>query len=392
MLIHGHRKFMLRILLAGGGTAGHVNPALAIAEIIKDKHPDTQFCFAGTPDGLEAAIVPKEGYDFKPIKIKGFQRKLSLENIKRNIKAMGYLAISGHRSRQIIKEFNPDIVIGTGGYVSGPIVRTAAKMGIRTVIHEANAFPGVTTKILSKYVDKVMLTVKETAKYLDSNVKYTVTGLPVRKGFGGISKQQARERLGLPQNEICILSTGGSLGARVINEAVAKLFKWYQQNNIKINHIHSYGKYQGYKDYPNTLRSDGVDLNDKRIRLSEYVDMPVCMAAADLVISRCGANSLTELEAIGRGSILIPSPNVAENHQYYNGMVLDKAGAGICIEQKDFSAEWLINKIDELYNNREMLQALSDNAKKLYISDTPERVYGVLSPLIAGVIINSNSD
>lgn len=380
---------MLRVLLAGGGTAGHVNPALAIAEIIKEKHPDTQFCFAGTPDGLEASIIPKEGYEFKSIKIKGFQRKITLENIKRNIKAVSYLTMSGHRSKQIIKEFNPDIVIGTGGYVSGPIVRTAAKMGIKTAIHEANAFPGVTTKILSKYVDKVMLTVKETAKYLDSNVKSVVTGLPVRKGFSGFSKAEARKKLGIPENEICILSTGGSLGARVINEAVAELFKWYQKNNIKINHIHSYGKYQGYKDYPDTLKADGVDLDDKRIRLSEYVDMPVCMAAADLVISRCGANSLTELEAIGRGSILIPSPNVAENHQYYNGMVLDKAGAGICIEQKDFSADWLINKINELYNDRNALNALSENAAKLYINDTPERVYGVLSPLIASVIINS---
>lgn len=382
---------MLRILLAGGGTAGHVNPALAIAEIIKDKHPDTQFCFAGTPDGLEASIIPKEGYEFKSIKIKGFQRKISLENIKRNLKAVSYLAMSGYRSKQIIKEFDPDIVIGTGGYVSGPIVRMAAKMGIKTAIHEANAFPGVTTKILSKYVDKIMLTVKETEKYLDNRVKCAVTGLPVRKGFGGISKQQAREKLGLPKDEICILSTGGSLGAKVINEAVAKLFKWYQENNIKINHIHSYGKYQGYKDYPETLKSEGIDLNDKRIRLSEYVDMPVCMAAADLVISRCGANSLTELEAIGRGSILIPSPNVAENHQYYNGMVLDKAGAGICIEQKDFSAEWLIEKINDFYTNKEKLEILSENAKKLYISDTPERVYGVLSPLIASVIIKSSS-
>ncbi len=382
---------MLRILLAGGGTAGHVNPALAIAEIIKDKHPDTQFCFAGTPDGLEASIIPKEGYEFKSIKIKGFQRKISLENIKRNLKAVSYLAMSGHRSKQIIKEFDPDIVIGTGGYVSGPIVRMAAKMGIKTAIHEANAFPGVTTKILSKYVDKIMLTVKETEKYLENRVKCAVTGLPVRKGFGGISKQQAREKLGLPKDEICILSTGGSLGAKVINEAVAKLFKWYQENNIKINHIHSYGKYQGYKDYPETLKAEGIDLNDKRIRLSEYVDMPVCMAAADLVISRCGANSLTELEAIGRGSILIPSPNVAENHQYYNGMVLDKAGAGICIEQKDFSAEWLIEKINDFYTNKEKLEILSENAKKLYISDTPERVYGVLSPLIASVIIKSSS-
>lgn len=384
---------MLRVLLAGGGTAGHINPALAIAGIIKEKHPDAEICFAGTPDGLEATIVPKEGYEFKEIKVKGFQRKLNLNNIKRNIYAAKCLMTAGHKAKQIIKEFNPDLVIGTGGYVSGPVVRAGAKMGIKTAIHEANAFPGVTTKILSKEVDKIMLTVAETAKYLEPNIKFTVTGLPVRKGFNNIlSKEEAKERLGFSKDEILILSTGGSLGARAINEAVKKLLKWYQDNDIKVNHIHSYGTYKGYSNFIEELKADGVYTDSKRLMISDYLDMSTCMAASDLVISRCGASTLTEIEAMGRGSILVPSPNVAGNHQYYNGMVLHNSGAGICVEEKDFTSEWLIDTISTLINDKQRLADLSENAKKLYITDTNERVYKTLYPLIIKAAMTESDD
>ena len=167
---------MLKVLLAGGGTAGHINPALAIASIIKDRIPDAEFLYAGTPKGMESKLVPKAGYDFAPIKVSGFQRKLTPKNILRNVKTVAYLTTAGHRAKQIIKEFQPDIVIGTGGYVSGPIVLKAAQMGIKTAIHEQNAYPGVTTRMLSKQVDEVMLTVEEAMEYLDKDISYTVTG------------------------------------------------------------------------------------------------------------------------------------------------------------------------------------------------------------------------
>ena len=375
---------MLRVLLAGGGTAGHVNPALAIAEIIKEHYPDAEFCFAGNPEKLEAKLVPEAGYRFEPIKVEGFQRKLNFKNIKRNIKAVWYLSRTGSRSKQIINDFKPNIVIGTGGYVSGPVVRKAAQLGIKTAIHEANAFAGVTTKLLSKNVDKIMLTVEDT-KNLDPSVKdkAEVTGLPVRKAFERISKSDARHKLGFADNEIVILSAGGSLGSRVLNENVARLLKWYQESGVKVNHIHSFGTYKGYSNYISELEADGIKVkNNRRLIIKEYIDMPLCMAAADLVITRCGASTLTELESVGRGAILIPSPSVAENHQYYNGMVLQKAGAGYVFEEKDLTDNTITAKVKELIEEPSKLERLSENAARLFIPDTADRIYRTLRPLI----------
>ncbi|MCD7730187.1 MAG: undecaprenyldiphospho-muramoylpentapeptide beta-N-acetylglucosaminyltransferase [Oscillospiraceae bacterium] len=376
---------MLRVLLAGGGTAGHINPALAIASIIKDYHSDAEFLFAGTPNGMESRLIPKAGYDFAPIKVSGFQRKITPKNIMRNAKTIAYLTTAGHRAKQIIDGFKPDIVIGTGGYVSGPVVLKAAQMGIKTAIHEQNAFPGMTTKMLSKRVSSVMLTVEEAMEYLDKDIPYTVTGLPVRKGFSSVSRADAKRELGIPENEICILSTGGSLGAGRINETVAELMEWEVKNNIPVTHIHSYGG-MGRETFLPSLAEKGVDYeNNPRIRPSEYIDnMPVCMAAADLVISRSGANALSELEAMGRASILIPSPNVAGNHQYYNAMVLGKAGAAIVIEEKNLTGQVLIDNVSDLYRDGERLNRFAQRAASLYVSDTPERIYNVISGLIGG--------
>ncbi len=374
---------MLRVLLAGGGTAGHVNPALAIAEIIKSHHPDAELAFAGNPEKIEAKLIPKAGYKFYPIEVEGFQRKLNKKNIKRNAHALKLLMSTTSRSKQIINDFKPNLVIGTGGYVAGPIVRTAAKLNIKTAIHEQNAYPGVTNKLLSKYADVVMLTVEEAKQYLSENREYIVTGLPVRSGFSKITMQEARAELGL-DDEVCILSTGGSLGAGAINSTVLDLIEWYDKQGIKVNHIHSYGGNGRETGFEECLAERGVNLKEnKRLIVKEYIDnMPTCMAAADLVISRCGANALTELEAMGRGSILVPSPIVAGNHQYYNGMVLQKAGAAIVIEQKDLTSEWLIDTVKDLLDDRDKLKRLSENAAKLYISDTNDRIYGALEPII----------
>ena len=375
---------MLKVILAGGGTAGHVNPALAIMEIIKEHRPDAEFLYVGTPNGIEKDLVAKAGLDFAPMDVAGFQRKISFENLKRNLTALKYLAASGKRAKKIINDFKPDIVIGTGGYVSGPIVRQAAKMGVKTAIHEQNAFPGVTTKLLSKSVDKVMLTVEKAKDYIDAKEKCVVTGLPVRSGFSTkkLSKEEARKQLGL-DDSICILSTGGSLGAGKINETVADLIAWYEENGVKVNHIHSYGK-NGRATFVPDLLSKGVKLADHpNYIVKEYIDnMPVCMAAADLIISRCGAGALTEIQAVGCGSVLVPSPIVAETHQYHNGKVLCDAGAAVMFEQKDLTGEILIKTVSELIADPDKLNELSENAKNLYIKDTPDRVYEVISSLV----------
>ena len=229
-----------------------------------------------------------------------------------------------------------------------------------------------------------MLTVKEAEKYMPENAKTVVTGLPVRGAFNTMSKSEAKKQLGFDENEICVLSTGGSLGARVLNENIAKLLKWYQDNDVKVCHIHSYGTYQGYKDYPEKLEAMGIDINNSRRIIKDYINMPVAMAAADLVISRCGAASLAELEAMGRASVLIPSPMVAENHQYYNGMVLQNAGAGFVIEEKDLTEKLFIDTVKGLIEDPEMLRQCSENAAKLHVADTEDRIFKALEPLIKG--------
>ena len=323
----------MKVLLAGGGTAGHINPALAIISIIKDHCPDAEFLYAGTPNGMESKLVPKENIPFAPIKVSGFQRKLTPKNIVRNVKAAAYLTTAGHTAKKIIKGFEPDIVIGTGGYVSGPIVLEAAKMGIPTAIHEQNAYPGVTTRILSKKVDKVMLTMEEAAEYFDKSVKYVKTGLPVRKGFdGSLSRAEAKKQLGLDENAVCIFSWGGSLGAGAINDSAIALMKWEKESGANITHIHSYGK-MGHDTFEKRLAELGIyPDSDPALIVKEYIyNMDVCTAAADLIICRSGASAISELEAMGRASVLIPSPVVAGNHQYHNAMVLVRAGAAVVI-------------------------------------------------------------
>lgn len=372
----------MRVLMACGGTGGHINPALAIADIIKSKYPDAEFLFAGTPDGMEAKLVPAAGYRLETIKVAGFQRQISLQNIGRNFKAAAYLAASGRRSREIVSGFKPDIAIGTGGYAAGPVIRMAAKMGVPSAIHEQNAFPGVTNKLLSKEVDFVMLTVKEALDFMDKDkFEYAVTGLPVRGSISGISRSEARKRLGF-DDSFTLLSFGGSLGAGCINETMAETIKWHTRKGLKINHIHGYGG-MGKDTFPKAMSEAGIPLKSERLRITEYIsDMEVCLAAADLVICRSGASTLAELEAAGRASILIPSPIVTGNHQYHNAMVLGKAEAAVVIEQKDVTSEKLIKVIESLYNDPDRITLMSHNAESLHLSDTNARILSVIDKLL----------
>lgn len=372
----------MRVLISCGGTGGHINPGLAIADIIKSKYPDAEFLFAGTPKGMESRLVPQAGYRIEPIKVAGFQRSLSLENIGRNAKALAYLAASGKRAKEIISGFKPDIAIGTGGYAAGPVIRKAARMGIPTAIHEQNAYPGVTNRLLSKEVDHVMLTVKEALDFMDKgSFEYSITGLPVRSSISGISKAEARKKLGF-NDDFTILSFGGSLGAGCINETMAEAVKWHVGKGLKINHIHGYGG-MGKDTFPQAMKENGIPLKSSRLRITEYInDMEVCLAAADLVVCRSGASTLAELEAAGKASILIPSPIVAGNHQYHNAMVLGKAGAAEVIEQKDASPERLIAEIELLYSNPDKIRKMSEAAGSLFLKDTNQRILAVVDSLI----------
>ncbi|MCM1577541.1 MAG: UDP-N-acetylglucosamine--N-acetylmuramyl-(pentapeptide) pyrophosphoryl-undecaprenol N-acetylglucosamine transferase [Ruminococcus sp.] len=371
----------MKYLLTGGGTAGHINPALAIISIIKDREPDAEFLYAGTPNGMESKLVPMEGIEFAPIKVSGFQRKITPKNIVRNIKAAAYLTTAGHTAKKILTNFSPDLVIGTGGYVSGPVVLEAERMGIPAVIHEQNAYPGVTTRILAKKAKAVMLTMEEAREYLDPAANTVKTGLPVRKGFDGkMPRSDAKRELGLPADKLCIFSWGGSLGAGAINDSGAALMKWEYENDFPVTHIHSYGK-MGHDTFEQRIKDIGIDLEKtKSLIVKEYIhNMDVCTAAADLIICRSGASAISELEAMGRASILIPSPVVAGNHQYHNAMVLGKAGAAVVIQQKDLTDELIISKVKELTGDPKTLNELSRRAHGQCVQDVDDRIYKVLT-------------
>lgn len=369
----------MKILFAGGGTAGHINPALAVADYIKSHHSDAQISYIGTAEKLEATLVPKKGYDFYTIKVAGFRRSLKPQALIHNIKAVKLAATSISNTKKILKKIKPDVVVGTGGYVSGPVIRAAQQLGIKTAIHEQNAFPGVTTKMVAQKADRVMLAMPEAEKYLKLNKKPIITGNPIRNELLTVTREEARKKLGLGDKPL-ILSFGGSLGAKRLNESVCELIKWHNDSN-KFYHIHATGKI-GYNDMLENLK--GIKLSEN-IKIREYIDdMDICMAAADLVICRAGAITLGELQACGKPSILIPSPYVAENHQYHNALTLKNDGAAEIIEEKDLTAEALIKMVESLINDETKLQKMSKAAKEHAIIDSNERIYQIIMQLIKG--------
>lgn len=376
-------KKIMKVLLAGGGTAGHINPALAIAGYIKNKRNDAEFLFIGNRGGMEQRLVPQAGFEIKSITISGFKRSFSPKSMLENVKTVSRTFTSSREAKKIIAEFKPDICIGTGGYVSGPVIRTAAKMGIPCIIHEQNAYPGITNKMLSKSVKKVMLAVPDAKKYFDKNVDFVITGNPVRQEILTAKKEESRKELGL-DNRPVVLSFGGSLGARKINEAVADLVA---RSGIdgRYQHIHAYGSYGDW--FPQLVEEKGTDIADcSNLDIRPYIDnMPTCMAAADLVICRAGAITLSEIQAMGKPAILIPSPNVAENHQYHNAMALVNAGAADIIEEKDLTGAALMRKTDKMLLNPEKLEKYSENSRKMAITDANERIYSVVKKVLGFV-------
>lgn len=351
----------MRILFVAGGTGGHINPAVAVASEIKRLYPDCEILFVGTENHMETKIVPAAGFPIKTVEMSGFSRKLTLRGIKNNIKTACLAVKTSGDAKKIIKDFSPDAVVGFGGYVTGPVLRTAAKMKIPTCIHEQNAFPGVANKTLAKMVDRVMLTSPEAEKYMKCKNPPVVTGLPVRRQILQADKDFARASLQVGPNETLVLSMGGSLGAREINKAViGMLSELYREKNVKF--IHAAGQYGGF--VWDELQKKGIPFgNGTNIDLREYIDdMDICLPACDLVISRAGASSISEISALAKPSILIPSPNVAENHQLHNADTLASGGGAILIEEKDLTPELLTDTVKQLINDPERLREISAKA------------------------------
>ncbi|GFI71991.1 UDP-N-acetylglucosamine--N-acetylmuramyl-(pentapeptide) pyrophosphoryl-undecaprenol N-acetylglucosamine transferase [Clostridiales bacterium] len=371
----------MKILFATGGTAGHINPALAVASYIKEIHEDAEILFIGTADHMEARLVPNAGFPLKTIEISGFRRSFSPSAISHNLKTVVRLIKSSSACKKIINDFQPDVCVGFGGYVSGPVIETAANMGIPTCIHEQNAFPGITNKTLAKKADKVMVAVEDAIKHLDCKNEAYVTGLPVRGEIIAADKDFSRAELGIPKDKPLVLSFGGSLGARPLNDAMYDILV---ENAEKGDccYIHSIGT-NGTEFLEKFERAGFENGRKGTVEVRRYIDnMDICMAAADVVIVRAGASTLSEIEALGKASILIPSPYVAENHQYHNAMALVNRNAARILEEKNLTSESLKNLLDSLISDNMQRFEIEKNAKAMAITNARERIADIILSLV----------
>ncbi|MDD7393165.1 MAG: undecaprenyldiphospho-muramoylpentapeptide beta-N-acetylglucosaminyltransferase [Eubacteriales bacterium] len=350
----------MNFLIACGGTSGHINPAIAIADELRRRDPGSKFLFVGTKRNLEAELVPRAGYEIRFIDVSGLSRDKTFEGLRHNMRTLRKFIDSKRMTKRLIDEFRPDVAIGTGGYVSAPVMRAACERHIPTVIHEQNAFAGVTTKMLAGSVDRILLSFKLAKPISGTEEKSRLVGNPVRNAFFELNRQTARKALGIPENEKVVLSCGGSLGATKLNEAFTGFAK-------KVASDGTMSLYHGAsRDYRTVCEALNDIENKDRIHIFEYIyDMPQLMAASDLIVSRSGATSLTEIAALGRASILVPSPNVTENHQYFNAKTFSDAGAAILLEEKDLSPESLYDAVNGVVFDTDKLNTMERAAKSL---------------------------
>lgn len=351
---------MKRVILSGGGTGGHIYPAITIAREIQ-RLEDTKILFVGTPNGMESHIIPDEGFDFASLSVSGLKRKLTPENIRILLKAAGSL----WKARTILHEFKPDVVIGTGGYVCGPILMTAALSGIPTMIQEQNVIPGITNKILSRVVNKVALGYKEAQQRFPCPNKCVYTGNPIRREILSAKRADARKILGIPPDAFMVLAAGGSRGARTINNAMIGVHRHFEdKEGIYLYHVTGTAEFDRVVKELGSVTADGHFGKGSRL-VSYQKNMPVALAAADLVIYRAGAIGLAELAARGIPSILVPYPYAAEDHQTYNARVFVAGGAAKMIVDKYLTAEELIQDITEMKMDPELLESMAESSRKL---------------------------
>ena len=332
----------MRILFAGGGTAGHITPALAICEIIRKKYSECECAFVGRLDGDENRAILKEGYKLYTVNVSGIRRSLSLKNVKTILKHI----VTIREAKKIIKEFKPDLIIGTGGYVSLPVLIAGFHLKIPTLLHESNAYPGLVTRRLGKKCTAVLLGIEEAKERLKYKKNIIIVGNPVRAKFKAQDKIEARKKLDIKRNEIFIVSFGGSGGADKINDAVIALMKEYSSENNEIKHIHATGR-RSYKKLKETYPELAKGKNGAKI-IPYIENMPELLSAADISITRSGAMTLAELECVSCVPILIPSPNVTANHQYFNAKSMIDKNRGVLLEEKDLSKDNLLCAVKEI--------------------------------------------
>ena len=342
----------MNVILTCGGTGGHINPAIAVANRLKERNPDCNILFIGAKGHMEEELVPKAGYRLECLPGSGLSRSKSLSAIKQNIKALKCVLDAKKQCKKIIREFKPDVIIGTGGYASYPALNAGSKMGIPTCVHEANAVPGLTTKMAANAADQVLVCFEESRKYYKHPERVEIVGMPIRKEFWELDRAEARKELGIG-DEPLLVSTFGSQGARVMNQMIAELFALEQADGFPFRHIHAVGSF-GWQWMPDLVKEKGVNLeNCPSIDMREYIyNMPTVLAAADVVIGRAGSGTCNEIAATGTPCILIPSPNVTNNHQEKNARVLESGGGAIVLLEQDASPKEVYARVHHLLDLR----------------------------------------
>lgn len=368
----------MNFLFACGGTAGHINPAIAVAGRLKELMPESKFLFVGAKGKMEEDLVPRAGYEIELIEITNIQRSLSPAGIKHNLKTALNVVKSLGASKRIIRDFKPDVVIGTGGYVCFPVLKAAQMMGIPTVLHESNAVPGLTTKMLAGGVDVMMVGFEESVSAYKNSEKVTVTGTPVRGDFRTYSKENAKKELGIDPAEKLIVSVWGSLGASRMNEIMADFIAdTYKDSDFNLIHAAGRERYDTMMERLNSLCPAGCSRQGYDVRPYIY-DMSRVMAAADLVVCRAGASTLAELALMGKPCVLVPSPNVTNNHQEKNARVLENAGGAVVLVEAGLTSQKFTETVTELIKDDVRLNDMAEAMKVAAPADATERITDVV--------------
>ena len=372
----------MNVIFTCGGTGGHINPAIAVANEMKKRDPGVNILFIGAEGKMEERLVPQAGYELKSLPASGLSRKLNAKGIKQNIYAVKCVLNAVTACKKIYKEFKPDAVIGTGGYASFPALYAAQSMGIPTCVHEANALPGVTTKLAANKADRVLVAFEESCKYYKKPQEVRVVGMPIKKEFTETTREEARKTLGLTDSDKLVVSAFGSLGAKVMNETMADMMALEQKDNFPFHHIHATGSF-GKEWMPKRVKDNGVDYETvSALDIREYIyDMPTVLAAADVIIGRAGSATCNEIAASGTPCILIPSPNVTNNHQEKNARVLEEGGGAVVVLEKDCSPEKMYELVTGLLADASRREEMSRKLRTMVHLNSTERICDIVEEL-----------
>ena len=373
----------MNVIFTCGGTGGHINPAISVANLLRERMPDSKILFIGAEDGMEKNLVPRAGYELETIRISNFQRKLTPAGVWHNVTTACHMAGSMQKAKKIIRAFQPDVIVGTGGYASYPALHMGAKLGIPTAVHESNAVPGLTTRMVAGHVSRIMVSLADSSNQYPDPEKVTVTGTPVGSAFLYGDREKARAALGIGEEPL-IVSAWGSLGAREMNKKIARFMVREAQDGL-YRHVHATGSY-GWRWMPAYVRDQGLLLeNHPWLDMREYIyNMPELLAAADLMLCRAGAGTISEVCASGTPCIMIPSPNVTDNHQEKNARVLEKRGAAVVVREKDCDGDSLYETARALLSDPERLREMRLAARRLAVVDAAEQILQVIRELAAG--------